>query len=143
MTKVETPHDVLTYRIIGLAMDIHNELGPGFTEDIYQRAMSVALTQEQVMFEREFPVQIIYKQQSLGEYRLDFVVEKTVILEFKALAALTKIHEQQVISYLTASGLPLGLLINFGASRLDHKRIFLPRSVQSSDAYQARLSSVK
>lgn len=143
MAKVETAHDVLTYKVIGLAMDIHNELGPGFTEDIYQRAMSVALIQAHIAFEREFPIEVMYQQQLIGQYRLDFVVEKTVILEFKALLTLAKIHEQQVISYLTASGLPIGLLINFGSSRLEHKRIFPPQAVQSSSAYQARNLSSK
>ena len=140
MSKVETPYDALTYQINGLAMDIHNELGPGFTEDIYQRAMAVALTREQILFEQEFLIQVSFQRQIVGEFRLDFVVEKTVILEFKALLSLARIHEQQVISYLAASGLPIALLINFGSSRLENRRIFPPKAVQNSQAYQSRFS---
>jgi len=138
MGKVETPYDALTYKIIGLAMDIHNEIGPGFSEEIYQRAMVVALEGEGTAHEQEYLVRVFFRGKAVGEFKLDFVVERLVVVEFKALTALAPVHEQQVIAYLAASGLPIGLLINFGASKLEYKRLFPPRAVQSSKAYQSR-----
>ena len=138
MGKVQTPHDELTYRIIGLAMAVHNELGPGFSEEIYQRAMMVGLTDETIASDREFVVEVVFRGQTIGKFELDFVADRKVILELKAVSALAPVHEQQVIAYLTASGLEVGLLINFGAARLEYKRIFPPKAVQSSTAFQRR-----
>ena len=138
MGKVQTPYDELTYRIIGLAMAMHNELGPGFSEEIYQRAMMVGMTEEIIAFDREFVVEVVFRDQTIGKFELDFVAERKVILELKAVSALAPVHEQQVIAYLTASGLEVGLLINFGAARLEYKRIFPPKAVQSSTAFQRR-----
>lgn len=138
MGKVQTPYDELTYKIIGLAMAVHNELGPGFPEEIYQRAMAFGLTGEGVFFEREFQIDVTFREQRIGKFELDFVANRQVIIELKAVIGLAPIHEQQVISYLAASGLPLGLLINFGATRLDYRRIFPPKAVQASSAYKIR-----
>jgi len=138
MGKVQTPYDELTYKIIGLAMAIHNEIGPGFSEEIYQRAMAVGMANDGVLYDREFQIDVTFRGQRIGKFELDFVANQQVILELKALIALAPIHEQQVISYLAASGLPLGLLINFGSSRLEYRRIFPPQAVQASSAYKIR-----
>ena len=138
MGRVQTPYDELTYRIIGLAMAIHKELGPGFPEEVYQRAMVIAMTDDGVPFEREFPIELQFREQPVGKFELDFVADRKVVLEFKAVSALASAHEQQIIAYLAASGLDLGLLINFGAASLEYKRIFPPKAVQSSSAFQKR-----
>ena len=140
MKKIETPYDALTYKIIGLAMAIHNELGPGFPEEIYHRAMIVGLTVDGVPHVTEFEIEISFRGQTIGKFELDLVADQKVIVELKAVSALAPIHEQQVIAYLAASGLPVGLLINFGAAKLEFKRLFPPKAVQSSTAYQARQS---
>jgi GxxExxY protein len=140
MGKVVTPYDDLTFKIIGLAMAVHRELGPGFPEKICQTAMTVAMAGENVPFENEFPVSVFFRKQLVGKFKLDLVVAQTVILELKSVESLTSIHIQQVIAYLTASGLPVGLLINFGAPSLQYKRLFPPASVQSASAFQKRKS---
>ena len=138
MGKVVTPYDDLTYQIIGLAMAVHRELGPGFPEKIYQTAMSLAMASERVPFDNEFPVTVFFREQLVGKFKLDLVVAQTVIVELKAVEALTALHIQQVIAYLTASGLPIGLLINFGTPSLQHKRLFPPAAVQASSAFHQR-----
>ncbi len=143
MGKVQTPYDELTYKIIGLAMQVHNELGPGFPEEVYQKAMEIAMTADGMTVDREFEIKVFFRGQTVGEFELDFVADKKVVIELKALAALAPVHEQQLIAYLAASGLEVGLLINFGASRLEYKRLFPPKAVQSSEAYKARQSESK
>jgi GxxExxY protein len=136
--RTETPQDDLTYKIIGLAMGVHSALGPGFPEEIYHRAMEVSLTAEGIAYEREVRLNVVFRDQAIGAFDLDLVVGGIVIVELKALAALAPIHDQQAIAYLAASGIPVALLINFGTTRLQYKRIFPPLSVQASPAYQAR-----
>jgi GxxExxY protein len=141
MGKIQTPYDELTYKIIGLAMAVHRELGPGFPEEMYQKAMILAMAAEAMSYESELQIPVAFRGQVIGKFKLDLVVDRTAVLELKALSALAPIHEQQLISYLTASGLPVGLLINFGAASLEHKRIFPPKAVQSSAAFQERRNS--
>jgi GxxExxY protein len=136
--KIQTPYDGLTYKVNGLAMAIHNELGPGFSEEIYRRAMMVGLSSDNIPFETEYRIDVGFRGQPIGAFEPDFVIERSVIVELKAVATLATIHEQQTIAYLAASGLPLALLINFGASRLEYKRLFPPKAIQESAAYQAR-----
>ena len=136
--KVVTPHDDLTYTIKGLAMAIHNELGPGFTEDIYQRAMVVGLCEDGIPYETEYRTSVHFRGKHVGAFELDFVVNDRVVVEFKAVATLAPVHKQQAIAYLAATGLPVALLINFGAAKLEYQRLIPPKSVQASAAYQAR-----
>jgi len=138
MGKVQTPYDELTYKILGLAMAVHNDLGPGFSEEIYQRAMALGMTDDGVLYDREFPIELTFRGQKVGKFELDFVAGRQIILELKAVTALAAVHQQQIIAYLAASGLPIGLLINFGATRLEYKRIFPPKAIQSSSAYKSR-----
>lgn len=141
MGKVQTPYDALTYQLIGLAMAVHRELGPGFPEEVYQRAMAVAMTGDGVAFERERTLEVTFRGNTVGKFELDFVAAQKVILEFKAVSVLAPVHEQQIIAYLAASGLALGLLLNFGAASLQYRRIFPPKSIQASAAYRQRRST--
>ena len=113
----------LAYAIVGAAMEVHNQLGPGFLEAVYRKALIYELTLRGFLVEEEKPLPVYYKGQLIGEYKADLVVDGKIILEIKAVSALAKAHEAQAIHYLTATGLRLALLINFGASSLQQKRI--------------------
>ena len=115
MGKVQTPFDTLTYKTIGMAMSVHNELGPGLYEEMYKRAIMILMDADGVGYACEFSVPIEFRGKSIGCFRLDLVVERQIILELKAIATLAPIHEQQALTYLAASGLEVALLINFGA----------------------------
>ena len=112
----------LTYTIIGAAMEVHRVLGPGFVEAVYEKALGVELSARGVPFRRQQRLAVVYKGQIVGEYAADLVVDDKVIMELKAVKALNEIHEAQLINYLRATDLRVGLLINFGASSLEHKR---------------------
>ena len=113
----------LTYAINGAAMEVHRILGPGFLEAVYQLALEHELTLRGIPFEPRKELPVTYKGQAVGLYIADIVVDGKIILELKAMSALNKAHEAQAHNYLTATGLRLAILINFGASSLQWKRI--------------------
>lgn len=118
--------DERTYAIIGAAMEVHSTLGHGFLEAVYQEALALELTARGIPFEKEVSIPIRYKGQQLGTpYRADFVCYGCIIVELKALASIGGLEEAQVIHYLKATGYELALLLNFGAPRLQQKRIIL------------------
>ena len=103
-----------SHEIIGAAVEIQRVLGPGLLESAYAAAFAVELSERELSFEREVPVEAWYKDKPLGvAYRADFIVEGKVIVELKALETVTELHRAQLLSYLRVSGLKLGLLINF------------------------------
>lgn len=107
-------------------MEVHRELGPGFLEAVYQEAFARELTKQGIPFRSEVEVPVFYKGQKLTtSYRADFVCFDSIIVEIKALGQLTGIEESQVINYLKATGHTVGLLMNFGARSLQHKRLVL------------------
>ncbi len=106
----------LTEIVIGAAYAVHNDLGEGFLEAVYVNALSIELTSLSVNHKLEMPLSVYYKGQRVGEYRADIVVEDCLILEIKAVASLNPAHEQQLVHYLHATRMGLGLLINFGKS---------------------------
>jgi GxxExxY protein len=129
---ISTPFDAITYKVIGCAMAVHRELGPGLREDSYQRALANSLSVAGLTFDaqRLYSVYDDPEQQRLvGYYIPDFVVEETVIVEIKALRGLDNSHLAQVIGYLAVSCCPIGLLINFGERSLHYRRVFPPRKV--------------
>jgi GxxExxY protein len=113
----------LTGKIIGCAMNVHNALGNGFQEVIYQRSLEYEMELQQIGFEREFEMPILYKDKQVGIRRVDFLVENKVSLELKALVNLEPVHLAQAINYLEAYNLEVGLLINFGNTKLEFHRL--------------------
>lgn len=123
MIKEEYKYSELTGKIIGCAMRVHSALGNGFQEVIYQRALAIELTDNGLSFSREHEMPVYYKGHQIGTRRVDFLVEGIVSVELKALTELLDVHLAQAINYLEAYDLEIGLLINFGATSLQHKRI--------------------
>tara|TARA_B100002019_G_C20926928_1_gene430282 strand:- start:93 stop:488 length:396 start_codon:yes stop_codon:yes gene_type:complete len=115
--------DPETYAIIGAAMDVHRVLGSGFLESVYQEALAIEFSERGIAYQREPAIVISYKGYSLSScYRPDFIAFESVIVELKALDALTTREQAQIINYLKASDISRGLLINFGQSSLQHRR---------------------
>lgn len=117
----------LTYAINGCAMKVHNKLGNGFAEIIYQRCLAIELERAGLIFSRELEKDIFYDDIHVGSRRADFVVEDKVILELKALVNLEAVHLAQTKNYVVAYNIPIGLLINFGANSLQFRKIFNPK----------------
>jgi len=105
-------------------MEVHNTLGNGFQEVIYQRALSLEMHEQGIDHRREAEMPLFYKGHEIGSRRADFIVEGRVLVELKALIALEDVHLAQALNYLTAYKRAVGLLINFGAARLDFKRLY-------------------
>lgn len=108
----------LTREVIGVAIEVHRILGPGFLESVYEGAMTYELKLRGISFERQKEIAVTYKGHPVGQSRLDFLVEKTLVVELKAVASLTPLHEAQVLSYLKATNCSLALLINFNVPLL-------------------------
>ena len=113
----------LTERIIGCAMTVHNTLGNGFQEVIYQRALEIEMRLADIGFSREFEMPIFYRDEQIGTRRVDFLVEGMISVELKAIIKLEDVHFAQAINYLEAYNLEIGLLINFGEASLNFKRL--------------------
>lgn len=115
----------LTASIIGAAFEVANTLGHGFLETVYRKAMVRELSIKGLSVGEEVPFDVTYKEATLGRYYCDLLVEKTVVVELKAIEGLNSSHVGQVLNYLKASGLHVGLLFNFGRPRLEYKRVLL------------------
>jgi GxxExxY protein len=119
--------DEITYKIIGCAMHVHNTLGNGFQEVIYQRCLAIELRKAGLAFEREKDQNIFYEGYNVGTRRADFVVEDIVIVELKAIINLEDVHLAQAKNYVVAYDKSIGLLINFGSTSLQYKKVFNPK----------------
>lgn len=126
MIKKEYPESELTGKIIGYAMEVHRILGNGFQEVIYQRALAIEMASQGISFSREHEMDILYKGEHIGQRRVDFFVEGKIMVELKAIVLLEDVHLAQAINYLEAYGLYIGLLINFGNTSLQFKRVMKP-----------------
>ena len=116
--ELDKDTESLAYRIIGCAIEVHREIGPGYLESVYENALSVELTQQGIEYKRQVPVDVEYKGVNVGQGRIDLLVNGSIIVELKTIDQFAPIHQAQVISYLKATGLQLGLLVNFNTEVL-------------------------
>jgi len=123
MINEQYKYSELTSKIIGCAMTVHKTLGNGFQEVIYQRALSIEMVLAGISFNREFEMPIYYREKQIGTRRVDFLVEGVISVELKAITKLEDVHFAQAINYLEAYNLEIGLLINFGETSLNFKRL--------------------
>ncbi len=124
--------NALTHKIIGCAMQVHRTLGNGFQEVIYQRALAIEFEYQGLGFEREKEMELSYRDRPIGTRRVDFYVEDKVMVELKAIEMLEDVHKAQAINYLEAYDIADGLLINFGRTSLEFKRVYNKNLVKPS-----------
>lgn len=127
MIKSEYKYSDITSKIIGCSMEVQNILGTGFQEVIYQRALAKELFNKGVSFIREYEMPIFYKEEQIGTRRVDFLVASVISVELKAISQLENVHFAQALNYLEAYNLEIGLIINFGAKKLEYKRLINPK----------------
>jgi len=108
---------------IGCAMTVHREMGCGFLESVYENALSIELQRKKIEFERQVPLLVHYKNTVVGRYKADMIINGELLLELKALQSISKSCESQLLNYLKASGIPAGLILNFGSNSLGFKRM--------------------
>jgi GxxExxY protein len=113
----------LSYAIIEACIEVHKILGPGYHEKIYEEAVVREFKNRNIAFERQKPINILYKDEPIGEYRLDLVIDDKIILELKTVTDLTSMFEAQFFSYLKATNMRLGILLNFSKKKLEFRRI--------------------
>jgi GxxExxY protein len=126
MSKFENTEAInqLTHKIIGCAMQVHKTLGNGFQEVIYQRALAIEFAHQNIEFQREMEMDLQYRGEHIGTRRVDFFVAGEVMVEIKAIEKLEGVHKAQAINYCEAYNIANGLLINFGSTSLDFKRVY-------------------
>lgn len=128
----DEPEDInaLTHKIIGCAMQVHNTLGNGFQEVIYQKALAIEFVFQRLEFAREMEMDLFYREEYIGSRRVDFFVEDRVMVEIKAVEKLEDVHKAQAINYCEAYNIAHGLLINFGSTSLEFKRVYNKKLVK-------------
>jgi GxxExxY protein len=116
-------HGDITETVIGCAFEVINELGSGFLESVYEKAMILALRERGLAANEQYPINLTFRGQSVGEFYADILVQGVVLVELKAAKSLAPEHQAQIINYLKATGIEVGLLINFGTPKLEYKRL--------------------
>ena len=115
-------HEQITKSVIGCAFEVINELGAGFLESVYEKALVLALRQKGLSVISQHPVKVLFRGECVGDFYADIFVEEKVIVELKAVKAIAPENQAQIINYLNATGIEVGLLINFGNPKLEYKR---------------------
>ncbi len=115
-------YDEITQTVIGCAFEVINELGAGFLESVYEKALLLALRQKGLSVTAQHPVKVMFRNECVGDFYADISVEEKVIVELKAVKTIAPEHQAQIINYLNATGIEVGLLINFGNPKLEYKR---------------------
>src|SRR5436190_597940 len=135
-TGKELRDSKITEAIIAAAIAVHRELGPGFIESVYEQALAVEFALQGIAFVRQKPIPLFYRDHQIGEHRLDFLVEDKIVVELKAIDSLENVHFAIVRSYLKASGLADGLILNFSSMPLTVKRVRRERTFEPPDLQQ-------
>ena len=115
----------ITYKINGAIFEVNRTLGPGFLEKVYENALMIEFRERGLKVENQVPIKVKYKGTIVGDYIADLLVEKKIIIELKTVEQLTKVHEAQLLNYLSATGIQIGMLVNFKNSKADIKRLVL------------------
>ena len=126
-------HGELSQKIIAAAHNVHKELGQGFLEKVYKNALAIELREMELTCDLEVPMSVLYRGLVVGDYVADMIVDGKIIIEVKAVAELSSVHEVQLVNYLKATGLQVGLLINFGRSVKVKRRVFGFGSEENQD----------
>ena len=121
----EVIHKELSYKIVGLAMQLHRELGYGFLEKVYENALMILFKENGIKAEKQVPIKVYYHGQIVGEYVADILLEGCIILDLNSKENLNKAHFAQTLNYFKATQLKLAILLNFGKASLEHERIVL------------------
>ena len=116
-------HEETTHKILEVCFEVSNELGSGFLESIYQNALLIAFQDKGIKIIPQYPLRVLFRNQEVGNFYADFLVEDKMILEIKAVTALAPEHQAQVINYLKATRIEVGLLVNFGKPKMEYKRL--------------------
>ena len=131
MRDQKLKYEEITEAVIGCAFEVINELGAGFLESVYEKSLLLALRQRGLSVTSQQPVKVSFRGQCVGEFFADLIVEGKVIVELKAVKAIAPEHQAQMINYLNATGIEVGLLINFGNSKLEYRRFTRSKSSNS------------
>ncbi len=130
-------HKELTSKIIKCFYDVYNELGYGFLEKVYENALKIELEKNKLFVEKQKPIKVYYDDQLVGEYFADLIINEQIIVELKATESLCKEHEYQLINYLKATNIKLGLLLNFGKKPEIKRKIFTNQTEQRKSVSSA------
>ena len=115
----------LSYKIVGLAIQVRKELGFGFLEKVYENALMILLEEDRIEAKQQFPIKVTFHGRNVGDYIADILVENQIILELKAQDKIIDVHKAQTLNYLRATNLRLAILLNFGKDRLEYERLIL------------------
>lgn len=115
----------LSYKIVGLAMEVYNKLGSGFLEKVYENALMVLLNKNGVSAQQQAPVKVYFEGKVIGDYYADILVDNKIILELKTVDKISDVHRGQVLNYLRATGLRLAMILNFGKSSFEYERLVI------------------
>jgi GxxExxY protein len=121
----EIIHKELSYRIVGLAMEVHTKLGRGFLEKVYENALMELLNRDSIPARQQAPIHVTFEGKTVGEFFADILVDKKIVLELKVAEAIGSAHKAQMINYLRGTGIRLGIILNFGRRSLEYARVVL------------------
>jgi len=122
-------YEEITKIIIGCSFDVMNELGSGFLESVYEKALQLAISEKGLSVKRQHPITVTFRGNCVGEFYADLFVEEKIIVELKAVKSILPEHQAQIINYLKATGVEVGLLINFGNPKLEYRRFHLEKPI--------------
>ena len=139
--KIELPHSEISEIVIGCCFEIIRELGSGFLENVYKNALFIAMKERGFTVSAEQSFEVVFRNYKIGKYIADLIVENLIVVELKCCKALVPEHQAQLINYLKASQLPVGLLINFGNQKLEYKRLHHPDKFNELEEFNETLHS--